>query len=130
MTDITDEQRAAWEEVKDQAYDVAELLAPLLPSDLTNPQPVLPTEPGHYQDEEGRHWLHQVVHGPGDERFIDQWLDWNGKNGAPPTGKLTRLVPERTEITREQVEGVIADQFRLPAWRMSALLALVNGADQ
>jgi len=114
MTDITDIHRLAYErvEVIRDMPSFAEAWAEvrkLLPPELTNPQPVLPTEPGHYQDEQGRHWLHQV-YGPKSEPYhVDQWLDWNGQNGAPPTGKLTRLVPERPQITDSEINEAWAN---------------------
>lgn len=134
---ITPEQRAAWLEIKTYYPNIWEQMAPLLPSDLTDPQPVLPTEPGAYLSPtnvtivltEDGDWMHGYI--PVAEVTVRAMLP------------LTRLVPEHEPITREQAlravtnvthgiqysttrdttpeqEGLLAD----------AILALVNGADR
>jgi hypothetical protein len=130
MTDITDEQRSAWEEVLSARPMSANALAPFLPSELVNPQPVLPNEPGAYRD------AHGLI------TILDPRGRWHGTYGdlinpdicAQP---FTRLVPERSQITRERVSRAVADvaqQFGLPvhtASYISALTsALVNGTDR
>jgi len=50
--------------------------------ELNNPRPA-----GHYQDSEGRHWLHQVHNGTAygaPDRDVDQWLNPHGKIANPP----------------------------------------------
>lgn len=99
MTEITNEQRAAVDWLLGVAlggYSPAEVdhaaaLLAALPSELTNPQPVLPTEPGAYHDARGTLTI------------IDPRGKWHGTYGdiinpdlCP--GPFTRLVPERPQI--------------------------------
>lgn len=109
MTDITDEQRAAWQrieqdmgEVENPEVDRADwaLIAPLLPSNLTNPQPVMPTEPGIYASSDGMAWA--LIEDVGWTRAGSEGvLHVESARSAAP---FTRLVPERPQITREQGE--------------------------
>jgi hypothetical protein len=127
---VTDEQRAAWQRVIGKPVlpipegttlesDLA-LLAPLLPSELTNPQPELPTEPGAYHDARGTLTV------------IDPRGKWHGTYGdlinpdiCP--GPFTRLVPERPQVTVEQVVEIMNNLDE--GWTASAekVVALVNG---
>jgi hypothetical protein len=131
MTEITDEQRAAWQrieqgmgEVENPEVDRADwsLIAPLLPSELTNPQPVLPTEPGTVlrEDETGNVWCRKLTH----------WVSVDGGN-AEPEAPFTRLVPERPQITREQVIAVFdsyGDNYDVET--VNDLVELANGTDR
>ena len=66
---------------------------------------------GHYQDNMGRHWLHQKWTVGG-----DQWVDFRGNiNKNPPLNELVRLIPE-TEVKKrvdallqvvERIEGLL-----------------------
>lgn len=64
-------------------------------------EPELPTEPGHYLDQNGRHWLHQIHDGSAygaPERDTDQWLDPWGEIADPIDHMpFTRLVPAGSE---------------------------------
>jgi hypothetical protein len=129
MTEITDEQRRAYESLSDPkrpftASEIA-ILAPLLPSELTNPQPELPTEPGRYVDRTGNDdWLlHEA----------DGWFH-EGNHVVPtqarPFAPFRRLVPERPQVTVEQVAAVYDAHYHPSEEAVDALFALVNGADQ
>lgn len=135
MTEITNEHRAAWKRIEKESalilgtktlidpYDLA-LLTTLLPSELTNPRPVLPTEPGTYIDAGGA-----LV-----SLDADGWHHagtWIGPEML--TLPLTRLVPERPQITREQISRAL-DPHGVSIWsdrlQVDAVLALVNGTDR
>lgn len=98
MTEITDEQRAAWRNFEDYYPSAAQKLAPLLPSKLTNQQPVLPNEPGRYESQSGDSgWLLDAR---------GQW-SYDGDEAGLATepeqyGPFTRLVPER-EFDMEEI---------------------------
>ena len=121
MTNITDEQRAAWQRLSNRpganqkpgatVEADAALIEPLLPSELTNPHPVLPTEPGTtiyggcdqprtmFRLDYGsspRHWIDQYGERRTDAEARDLMGEWEE---TPPS------VPERPEITREQVRA-------------------------
>jgi hypothetical protein len=137
MTDITNEQRAAWLRLSDApgATDKpgatvksdAALVAPLLPSELTNPQPALPTEPDYYISDE----LSTVCM----LRHTGEWLRFG--DGKPAhrefvldSAPFTRLVPERPQITREQVQTLVTQWYDHGSNGRLAdgILALVNGS--
>lgn len=128
MTEITDEQRAAWGRLSARVGAAikpgvtveqdAALIATLLPSELTNPQPVLPTEPGVYVDAHGNVVIHKTTRWRCDGAYVQP--------GSLPL-PLTRLVPERPQITREQVEAPLDDDDLDWAGTVDALLAIANG---
>jgi hypothetical protein len=146
-TEVTDEQRAAWRRVRGNPVPgsewerAVELLAPLLPSNLTDPQPALPTEAGWYADPDDN-----ALRLDGDGTW------WAGEDTCDPTGfgPFRRLVVEREPITREQIRAKVGpvltnamnypeeisskilgrDLSSLIAKVTDALDALVNGADQ
>jgi hypothetical protein len=143
MNEITDEHRAAWQRLSNgpgfvlkpgiTVEDDAALIAPLLPPDLLDPQPVLPTEPGWYASEQD----------PTIAVFLDiNTIWWYGADEWDESDVVshlpfTRLAPERPQITREQVSRAVADvaqQLGVPAHTstyVSALTAaLVNGTDR
>lgn len=137
---VTDEQRAAVDNLTEWADERGDsvlandwrVVRALLPSELTNPQPVLPTEPGHYLDKDGDAWRVYP-----DGVWLALWsVDPEERQDASPEGyaPFTRLVPERPQITREQIADHLAACSELP--RLSnldmadSILALVYGADQ
>jgi hypothetical protein len=103
MTDITDEQRAAAQWLRRimniQLERHAGILFDLLPSELTNPQPALPTEPGLYVGPDGVRGHVWRVEG----RSLGAFSEAERDEATPADGPFTRLVPERPQITREQV---------------------------
>jgi len=127
MTEITDEQRAAVEWLRKQRIFTphAKPLLAALPDALTNPQPALPTEPGAYHDARGTLMI------------IDLRGNWRGTYGDIINPELcpapfTRLVPERPQVTREQVSRAIADvaqQFGLPVHTASYVSALTKALE-
>lgn len=127
MTDITEEQKEAWLRVLgrwiDQAFDNdLSLIAPLLPSELTNPQPALPTEPGAYRD------AHGLI------TILDPRGRWHGTYGDLINPEIcaqpfTRLVPERPKITREGIE-IAFESASSEIEGLDAIFRLVNGAEQ
>lgn len=130
IPEITDEQRAAVEWLRRtmniQLEPHAGLLFDLLPSELTDPQVVLPTEPGWYVTTNKT-----VV-----TLDVDGEWTWSGGDviGNPkPLMPLLRLAVEREPITREQIGNVLAEYLSdepADANLVSDLYALVNGADQ
>lgn len=131
MTEITNEQRRAYESLSDpkRLFTASEIgvLAPLLPSELTNPQPALPTEPGRYADkwrDEG--WL---FHASGNWSLDGEPVDEVFARSCAP---FARLVPERPEITLEQITEAwtFPGPYASNTDRLRRILALVNGSDQ
>jgi len=131
LAEATPDQRAAWLGITLAFPESAKLLAPLLPSELTDPRPALPTEPGHYLDKDGDAWRVYP-----DGVWLALWsVDPEERQDTSPEdyGPFTRLVPERPQITREQVgpilrewhAGLIAD-----GEAADQLAALLNGADE
>lgn len=134
---VTDEQRAAVKWLTQQADpknnghapspEMAQAILAALPSELTNPQPALPTEPGPYLSS------HNVVV----ELRDGEWSMQGHRQSIEEVSEyapLRPLVPERPQITREQIADHLAACSELP--RLSnldmadSILALVNGADQ
>lgn len=135
MTEITDEQRAAYLEVVSESPTFAvawSLIAPLLPSELTNSQPVLPTEPGVYEDKYGDIWRKWDKQSDGMDRLVDG-VTPNGNPNAPDYAPFTRLVQERPGVDREKLIAVLygldgRDYALTEDGRYAdAILALVNG---
>lgn len=143
---ITDEQRAAVEWLQRAAdpavwdggrpyltADRARVILAALPSELTNPQPALPTEPGLYESESqpGLAWT-LIATGQWWRPYTDYEAPSDVVNAAAP---FTRLVPERPQITREQVAEAlrvarIAAGDPRHSFADTVHAALVNGADQ
>jgi hypothetical protein len=141
MTDqtITPEQRAAWQRLVHGIDgleptidpDVA-LIAPLLPSSLTDPQPSLPTEPGWYIDSNNAVWVLDRSAGwrapHSERRYLEDQLVTNRP--------FRRMVPERPQIDREKLIAVLygldgRDYALTEDGRYAdAILALVNGTDR
>lgn len=143
MTDITDEQRAAWQRLSNspdapgkpgaKVEDDAAVLVPLLPPELTNPHPVLPTKPGWYQG------FDKVA-----QSQVTIRLGENGNWGHGITGSailanperfapFTRLVPDRPQITRERLVWQLENHMS-GSWNPESIanicVAWVNGADR
>lgn len=156
---VTDEQRAAveWLQtvsargkliVADSSLDAyADTILALLSSELTNPQPELPTEPGWYTCDEPGAYSGQ----PWELRADGTWWVSQGQHhDAQRFAPFTRLVPERPQITREQIRATVGplvtnvmnypeevrshmlsrDFSGLIYMVTDALDALVNGADK
>lgn len=98
------------------------LVRKCFPDTLTNPQPALPTEPGAFLDR----YNHAV-------QLDEEGRWWYGAENYDPSGAgpFTRLVPERPQVTREQIADHLAACSELP--RLSnmdmadSLLDLVYG---
>jgi hypothetical protein len=131
MIEITDEQRDAVNWLRqvvggenDFAAERAITILDALPSGLTNPHPVLPTEDGWYADRLGQAW--QLVGGQGwalagESKVMTQ-------DEARINGPFTRLVPERAQITRERIEAEIL--ALRPKEAAQSIFDLVSGTDQ
>lgn len=108
MTDITDEQRAAYAHLNQRlapsGHHVADAdwvaVRKLLPSELTNPQPVLPTEPGWY-----------IGRGDSTWRCTDGVIRCliSPERKAQDFAPFTRLVPERPQITGDLLRSLYND---------------------
>lgn len=80
------------------------------------PEP-LPAEAGHYQDQQGRHWLHQIYDGSSygaPDRDVDQWIDYKGEIDDPAS-MIDVLPLTRLEPVPETAKRVI-DAVRTFAW--------------
>lgn len=135
MTAVTPEQHAAWDLLTSHlAPENAAIIAPLLPPELTNPQPVLPTEPGWY--------LAPVESSPSGVTAIEllrtgEWVDSTDSqylrvSWVASHMPLIRLVPERPQITPEQIETACRANRADPPNSLATLsiLSLVNGTDR
>lgn len=133
MTFVTPEQHAAWNLITSHlAPENAAIIAPLLPTELTNPQPELPAEPGWYlatsqQSPSGKVAIELLGTGQWADNTDSQYLQpsWVAEHGP-----LTRLVPERPPIRREQVLELAiqyAENKFLYESFVDRVLALVNG---
>lgn len=135
-TVVTPEQRAAWLRLSgspDAPFEIggsspdkdAALIAPLLPSSLTAPEPALPTEPGLYASDAT---MTEVYYDGETWTEVGSWAKLaNPRRFAP----LRRLVPERPPITREQAFALVtayAEQMVDEHEHADAILALANGA--
>jgi hypothetical protein len=129
MNEITDEQRDAWLWLQTNAPGNSEVIAPLLPSDLTNPQPVLPTEPGVYEDKDGDIWRKWDKQSEGMDRLVDGFTP-SGNPNAWRYAPFTRLVPGRPQIAQYQVEGTLRASGVSYESQARAILDLVNGTDR
>ena len=152
MTEISDEQRAAWlrlsndPSLKDLMHEPgatiesdAALIAPLLPSELTNPQPELPTEPGTsiYGGTDQPRTLFRMIGLPNHRPWIDAWGQrYNDAEARELMGEWDETPPtcDRPQITREQVADHLAACSELPHLSnldmADSILALVNGTDR
>jgi hypothetical protein len=130
---VTDEQRAAWLRLSNSPDAPAHLgwveadaalIAPLLPSELTNPQPVLPDALWTaWSDTNGDLW---VVDGVG-KLYCPSDRGMRAEDYAP----FRPLLPERPKIGRQQVEAAVEASLDVYAPNaeaiIDAVLALVNG---
>jgi hypothetical protein len=138
MTDITDEQRAAVEWLREQADPATwKLLSPTpamarcilgaLPSDLTNPQPVPPTEPGAYHDATER--LITI-----DPRGVWRNVYGNAINPNICPAPFTRLVPEYSLVEARNIADVLAANGLPGTTPLSSvvkqILILLTGTDR
>lgn len=123
MSEITDEQRAAWLEIKTYYPKIWEQMAPLLPDALTNPQPALPSEHGRYVDKLNRLWTLD------DDGWRFQNRELHETERVQRYGPFTRLVPERPQVTREQLNrACLAEEVAAVNFRQArAILNFVNG---
>lgn len=129
MTEPTPEQRAAWNDIKSlhpdsriqRAFDV---LFPLLPESLTNPQPTLPTEPGWYAS--GQEPMVAIFLDEADMKWWCGADEWNVPDAALHM-PLTRLVPERPQVTKEQAQAVVNGDWRDGVELAKRIQALANG---
>ena len=92
-------------EVENPEVDRADwaLLVPLFPSELTNPQPTLPTAPGHYLDKDGDAWRVYP-----DGVWIALWATGpEDRQDASPQGygPFAHLVPEWPHATQAEAEA-------------------------
>ena len=70
--------------------------------------PPLPTEPGHYEDANGRHWLHQIHDGSAygaPDRDVDRWFNPDGvvENPTRIAGTLFLTKLEPVPVTAKRV---------------------------
>lgn len=130
MTDITPEQRAALTHVRewlgyadrnDKLDQSVSALLDLLPAELTNPQPELPTEAGIYLDKEGDEW--RLEKGEWIALWVGDVWERNRQNPAE-YAPFTRLVPERPTITRDDVRAALIRHTYDE--QVDAILALVS----
>lgn len=134
MNEITDEQREAWAALTDYYPSAAQKVAPLLPSDLTDPQPVLPTEPGttiYGGTDQPRTLFRQFglsAHRP----WVDAWSQrYTDEEARELMGEwdVTPPVPTRTQITGEEAIEALGRRWLHPDL-VNSIVALVNGTDR
>jgi hypothetical protein len=135
MNDVTDEQIGAvkllthprvYYSMTMEEQDALKVVLGMLPESVKNLQPVLPTEPGWYQG------FDKVARSQVTIRLADNGNWGYGISGSTLLANperfapFTRLVPERPQVTRDQIAALIMGHENVHD-AISAILALVNG---
>lgn len=111
---------------------LARVLA-LLPSDLTDPQPLLPTEPGTtiYGGRDQPRTMFRLDYGSSPRHWIDQYGERRTDAEARDLmGEWEETPPtvERPQITREEIQEILRDYHAdQEAGLVHRLLLLLNG---
>ena len=98
-----------------EEQDALKVVLGMLPESVKNPQPALPTEPGPYEQEDG----FVVILGK-----AGAW--WRSGKIVVPTLPLHRLVPERPQVTRQELIDLLSSTINLSnGYRADQILALL-----